>query len=372
MIAFVAGFFALYQLRAVPGERRRRILDAMVKQYADTSNERGRILKECPVLLRRAYKEVQSAIESEIALKESPAQDQSPEEAAAAGRDLRHLGQLQREAVIWTSPDIGISYTSAAEILSSEFKLRALLWCIEMLRQPDLRQRLGYTDDLMGLCASLVRKLNNFALDYENGTYPPRTLLGQLHRSIAATVKPLEPIIWERSVNGRWGRRVLRLGLAAEHFNDVVKIHRSNDLVWESDRRPEDGVVVHPALTIDAYGNEILRVNIPEQPQFLPVLRLQVKTFYWWLIGKAEVRPRSPLWAYGGTRLRRHERHEDRLSAFLRYGFDNLEGSGRPISLTFTWTLSGIRESMIQEAKTRKSALQGGPIRWLYQRNASR
>jgi hypothetical protein len=49
----------------------------------------------------------------------------------------------------------------------------------------------------------------------------------------------------ERSLSGRWGRRVLCLGLAAQHFNDVVKIHRSIDLVWLGFITPGDRVVVH-------------------------------------------------------------------------------------------------------------------------------
>jgi hypothetical protein len=57
--------------------------------------------------------------------------------------ELRNLYRLQGEAMLWTKPEL--------------------------------------TD----VCISLVTNLNNFAFDYENGTYPARTLLGQLHRSIA-------------------------------------------------------------------------------------------------------------------------------------------------------------------------------------------
>jgi hypothetical protein len=373
MIALAGGLFAVYQLRAVPGERRRRILDAMVKQYGDTLNARRQILGECPMLLKLAYQAVKSAVDAEVTLKEQSIQLQDAEAAAVADLELRHLSRLQREATIWLKPDIGISYTSAAEILSSEFKFRALIWCIEVLREPSLRHDAGFNDELIALCASLVAELNNFALDYENGTYPPRTLLGQLHRSIAPTVKALEPIIWERSLSGRWGRRVLRLGLAAQHYNDVVKIHRSTDLVWLSAISPRGGkVVVHPAKTINIFGQEILRADIPRQPRVLPLVRLQLQTFYWWLVGNAAFRPSSTLWAYGGARLRRHQKQEDHLSACIRYGLDHLRAPGRLLSLSFTWNLGALREDMVRTAKERKSALRGGPISWIYQRNTSR
>jgi hypothetical protein len=372
VIALFGSLFALYQLRGSLGDRRRRILDAMVQQYGNTAKVRGRILKECPRLWSLAYSAVEGAVDSEIAIKERLVQEEDADAAVALNLELRHLRRLRKEAAVWMQKDLGISYTSAAEILDSEFKLRALMWCVEVLKEPSLWREVGYTYELISLCESVVSGLNNFALDYENGTYPARTLLGQLHRSIAPAAKALEPIIWVRSIDGRWGRRVLRLGLAAQHFNDVVKVHRNSDLLWRWSDSPEDKVVVHPAKTIDVFGQEILRANIPAQPRLLPTLRLRFRTFYWWLVGKAALRPSSSLWAYGGTRLRRHRKQEDQLASCLKYGLDKLKSPDRLLSLSFNWTPSSLNEGRTRVAQEEKSTLQGGPIGWIYQRDPSR
>jgi hypothetical protein len=372
VIAFVGGFFALYQLRGALGDRRRRILDAMVQQYGNTASARGQMLRECPRLFSLAYLAVKDAIDSEITSKEEEIQDQDAGAAEELNLKLRHLYRLRKEAETWMRDEVGISYTSAAEMLDSEFKMRALVWCIEVLREPSLWQQIGYTYDLTALCVSAVAQLNNFALDYENGTYPARTMLGQLHRSIAPAVKVLEPIIWERSIDGRWGRRVLRLGLAAQHFNDVVRIHRSSDLLWRWSDSAKDKVVVHPAKATDIFGQEVLRANIPGQPRLLPGVRLQFRTFYWWLVGKAALRPGSTLWTYGGARLRRHRKQEDQLAACLRFGMKKLKSPGCLWSLSFNWTVSSLREGMVRTAKKEKSSLRGGLASWIYQRDPSR
>jgi len=113
VIAFVGGFFALYQLRGALGDRRRRILDAMVQQYGKTAKARGQILRECPQLLSLAYLAVKDAVDSEILVKEEEIQDQDVEAAEALNLQLRHLYRLRKEAMTWTRDEVGISYTSA-------------------------------------------------------------------------------------------------------------------------------------------------------------------------------------------------------------------------------------------------------------------
>lgn len=226
------------------------------------------------------------------------------------------------------------------------------------------------SDELYRAARTLVNQLNNFALDYENGAYPPRTFFGQLHRSIAPISKALEPIIWEGSVSGRWGRRVLRLGLSAQHFNDVVKIHRSNDLVWVGESNAK--VVIHPAKTIDIFGRELLKNNIPTAPRFLPILRLQTTTFYWWLIGKMALRPDNWAWSYGGLRLRRHKKSEDQLAACIRFALGTLKRDDAMASLSFSWSIDTLRRDMAQAAKTGKDTIRGGRLSWLYLKRPDR
>jgi hypothetical protein len=362
-IAIVAGFFAVYQLRSIPGERRRRILDAMVTQYAESAPNRGQFLRACPILLKIAYEELTGRLEEEIARAEQLVRGGNAEDAAAADLRLRRLYKLRKDAVLWGGQQIGISFTNAAEILASEFKTRALMWCIETLQDEDKRRACGVSDELYGIAIELVNQLNNFALDYENGAYPPRIFLGQLHRSIAPITKALEPIIWERSLNGRWGRRVLRLGLSAQHFNDVVKIHRSNDLIWVGSARR---VVIHPAKTIDIFGKELLKNNVPTAPRLLPMVRLRVTSAYWWIIGTASPRPSIWIWSFGGLRLRRHKKCEDQLSAGIRFALRNFKTGDASVSLSFSWSLDTLRRDIAQVTKSQSTAIKGGKLAWLY------
>jgi hypothetical protein len=364
LIAVIAGFFAVYQLRSIPGERRRRILDAMVDQYAESAENRGIFLRSCPILFKLAYEELIGRIDAEIADATQLIRNSNVELAAVADLRLRHLEKLKKESFLWTGSHIGISYTSAAEVLASEFKTRALLWCVETLRDREQRQAAGIDEELYRIARTLVNQLNNLALDYENGAYPPRTFFGQLHRSIAPISKALEPIIWEGSVSGRWGRRVLRLGLSAQHFNDVVKVHRSNDLIWIGGSNAK--VVIHPARTIDIFGKELLKNNIPTAPRFLPILRLQATTFYWWLIGKLALRPISWIWSYGGLRLRRHRKSEDQLAACIRFALGTLKRDDALVSLSFSWSMDTLRRDMAQAAKRGKETIRGGSLAWLY------
>ena len=338
----------------------------MVEQYGKSVDYRGTVLKSCPVLLKIAYRTLHAEIDKEIDRLKKISRAENPKTAGRADPAFRHLDRLKQEATTWCTPDLGIAYTDAAEMLASEFKFRALLWCVEKLRDIAARKDLGLAEEAYSAAEGLVNQLNNFVLDYENGAYPPRTLLGQLHRSIAPVAKALEPIIWARSLDGRWGRRVLRLGIAAEHFNDVVKRHRSNSLTWSTplEKKP---VVVHPATTIDVYGREIVRNDIPAAPRLLPDLRLQFRTFYWRLVGKLELKPSVWIWSFGGRRLRRHMRHEDQLSACLRFALASKAGS-TPVSVSFSWTLDTLRHDMARDAKSKISTTKRGRLAWLYLR----
>lgn len=348
-IALVAGIFAVYSLRSVPGERRLRILRAMEVQYASTRQARTIILTTFPFLLKRAYEELAGAISKELELIRDSLSSENPETAALMRSSLRHLTKLDGESVMAMQPEIGISYTSASEILASEFKTRAMLWCVETLNDPEHRLAAGISDDLYDAAKRLVSELNSFALNYENGAYPPRTVFGQLHRSLAPVIKALEPIIWERSTDGRWGRRVLRLGLAAQHFNDVVRIHRSSDLVWS--KTEQDKIVVHPARTENIYGKEQLRYNIPTTPRFLPMTRLRVITFYWSVIGRIGPSPSNWRWGFGGLRLRRHVKCQDDLSGCLRFALSQYHSKEARASLSFSWTLETLRRQRSEVVK---------------------
>jgi hypothetical protein len=125
-------------------------------------------------------------------------------------------------------------------------------------------------------------------------------------------------------------------------------------------------MVIHPAETIDIFGKEVLRNNIPTVPRLLPMLRLQATTFYWWLIGKLELRPSGWAWSFGGLRLKRHKKKEDQLSALLRFALGTLEADGAKVSLSFSWSLDTLRRDMAQATKTGKDTIRSGSLAWLY------
>jgi hypothetical protein len=362
-IAIIAGIFAVYQLRAVPRERRRRILDEMTRQYASTAKTRGRVLRNCPMFMKLAYERLSAALDEAIARREQfLSESHNAEAKVVADVALTRLNRLKRESVMWNNAELGISYTSAAEVLQSEFKLRSLLWCVETLQNPQLMQELGVDVDLYKKMESLVGQLNAFALDYENGSFPPRTLFGQLHGSIAPIAKALEPIIWERSItNGRWGRRVLRLGLAAQHFNDVMLIHRSSDLIWSNNESEASypNLIVHPALAEDIFGEQILRADLPGTQRVCPSVRMQFRTAYWSIIGRLSLTPSSWLWSFGGRRLRRHAKVENYLAACLRYALTNLaRPASGPISLSFDWDIESLKREMTLATEVGKEAMR--------------
>ena len=359
-IAIAAGAFAVFQLRSIPRERRRRILDEMTKAYAATAQKRGTLLRECPMLIKIAYGKLAEKIDERLAQEEKLKLSQNHEASARADLQLRHLYALQQECRVWNEGKVGISYMSAAEILQSEFKLRALLWCVEVMSDEICRKEFGVSDELYTSMEQLVSQLNNFAMDYENGSFPPRTLFGQLHRSLAPAAAALGPLIWARSINGRWGRRVIRLGLAAEHYNDVTRIHSSSDLIWIGTNL--DGaaakVIVHPAITVDLFGEQILRTDIPGTNQFSRALRLKVRGIYWKIIGNLNLKPGAWIWSYGGHRLMLHGRSENQLAACLRYAIDSKKTESPRDAFDFSWSNESLRAEMARAAEAGKAAMK--------------
>lgn len=337
----------------MPAERRGRILEAMTKQYSLSAKERGRALRELPRLADIGYTEIYEAIVSEIAR----IQEESPDPSDGKFELLEHLYRLQEEAIMWIKPKLGISYTSAHEILDCEFKFRAFMWCIETLRDDEQRAAIGISDDLLEATRGAIDKLNIFAMEYENGAYPPRSMMGQLHKSLATTSKALEPFVWDgKGKEGRWGRRIVRLGIAAEHYNDVTSIHRISDITWTA--LDKDDVIVHPALTIPAFGKEIVDTTVPDVPLFLSLPRLKLRAQYWKLVGRLGLRPRA-WWAYGGRRLRRHMHAEDKLAPALNFAIANRRNGDMRASLNFGWTLADLPQAMTEGFRKLRSESGG-------------
>lgn len=362
VIAFFAGLFAIYQLYQHPAERRRRILDSMVRLYQFSAEERGIVLRDLPCLIRLGYEAIAMAIIGELEILSRVGGD--------AGTDdyKEHLSELRREARAWMRPYIGVSYTSAHEILESEFKFRALMWCIEELRDPGECERIGISPDLLTTARQAVDKLNDFVLEYENGAYPARSMLGQLHASLARVAKALEPVIWEgRGKESRWGRRIIRIGIASQHYNDVNKIHRISSITWSSPVNRE--LVVHPALSKSVFGKEIVDPRIPHSPRLLPLLRIRARSRYWRIVGTIQLRPRF-FWAYGGRRLREHKRAEDKLGPALNFAVANRRSQNLPASLNFSWTLASLPQDMEQLFKLEQSRT-AGRFAWIYARKTT-
>ena len=339
----------------------------MKARYARTEGARGQILQHFPSYLASAYAAINEALDKDIDAAQQAIGHSTPEQAAIADVKLRHLERLKNESQMWSKRDIGISYTSAHEILKSEYKLRAFVWIAENLKDREVRAKAGVDEDLFQECRRLVNSLNDFATDYENGCYPARTIFGLLHRSIAPIVKALEPVIWAGSINGRWGMRVLRLGMAAEHYNDVVKIHRSNSLRWVN---THGSWIIRPARTTDIFGKEHLRNDLPITPRILPIFRLQICTLYWSLIGKASLRPSDWLWSYGGSRLRKHRKHEDELAAYLRFALTGINVTDPSVALSFSWSLESLKTDKERAAQSKSSRKNGHLPEWLYLRRS--
>ncbi|MEG3615708.1 hypothetical protein [Isoptericola haloaureus] len=323
----------LYWLLTAP-QRNRQAHENMVNRYSSSREDRAYVLERLPPLVLDGRRHILDAIEAE---KRNPRQRD----------DLDDLGDEAKAAP-------GVSYTSAGEVLSSEFRLRSLLWAVEEVRY--WRSNDVYSA-LINRARAAVDNLNVLAMDYESGVYKPQEMFALLHRSIAVTVKALEPIIWEGTLEGRWGRRVLYLGIAAQHFNDVNKIHRRRDIIWRYRANHISGerqsVVVHPRRTRECSVDKSSagRINHWRRctSRRLPAsLWIKFSDVWWRGLGKMVRRPRYWCWApfltiYGGVRIWIHRRQEGELADLLVL---LLRDDGSRASIDFSWSLDEKRSEL--------------------------
>ncbi len=340
-IAVVAGLFAVYQLRAMPAERRRRILNGMIELWKVSRDSRARLLSNGDPLLLQGYLQVKSQVTRAAAFEST--NEEGDDRAMPRRRDL------EVEARYWGGARSGISYTAAHEVLASELKFRSLLWSVEQIQLAEDGEPSVADKTMVATARQLVNDLTDFLVDYESGAYPNRQLFGTLHRSIAPTACALTPYVWAGSLRGRWGRRVLRMSISAQHFNDVTAIHRVFDLYW--DWRVDGGmradVLIHPAQTRDVFGHEFPAADQPRSPLALALLRLRVRAAYWKVVSVLNPRPRWWFNSYGGWRLYRHSQSEQKLAAALNFARE--EGIS---ALDLEWTLKDLGTQLGERVKT--------------------
>ncbi len=269
--------------------------------------------------------------------------------------------RLRDDIALWRPLDL--SYTAAHEVVASELKFRSLLWAIGHVRNPTspvwANDSWGRLDSAAKAC---VRELNDFGAYYENGVYPRHVALGHLHSAIAVPAKALEPVIWSKAAAGsRWGRRILRLGIAAQAYNDHTRVQQRNSLTW---RATGSNVVIHPALLVaedssgseDPKGDNRAAVKVRHWPSRMerrrhgaPSSRLSLSLMTMATdFGKVFNR------GYGGRRLRLHNEKEQQLTDLLaaaqeRVGirikedgaYDELEGGQKLIAMALdsNWAL---------------------------------
>jgi hypothetical protein len=308
IIAFFGGSYFAHRFRAVPRGRERETLEAMQQQWKTTGQARGAMLRTFPPLVRLGREAVLAAA------------DESP----ACPADLRR--RLER----WPEP----TGTAAHEVLVDEAKFRSLLWAVMQVKQawaqtdPELEVMLGLSRRSVEEMRDVVNKLNDFAQLVELDLFEQSDVLGLLHRSIGPICKAAEPVIWADSADGkRWGLRIHRLRLRAEHFNDVVPIHRATSLRWSNDRMAS--LTYHEALFERAFDRLVPTPRLAAMSSG-ERSRLRTETFL------ARFRHR-----YGGARLRRHTASENRLAGQLQYA---MEHDRNP--LTFDWTLADLQEEL--------------------------
>jgi hypothetical protein len=317
VVASVGGLVALWRLRVIPKERRRENLLAMRSDYHSTQAARAVVLPKFPPLVPLGHDELLSAATATAGAQEG---SQGPKDHARA---------IQRECSAWTDP----SHTNAAEYLENEAKFRSLLWAIGVIRDPDgsrtNRTEPKLTSDVLKHARELVNSLNDFAQFFENGVYDQHSVLAQFHRSIVPTVRLVEPLIWAAAISGRWGLRVLRLGIRAEHYNDVNRIHATSDVLLRTTWRSQvaETYVVHRARLTDQYGRVAL---VGARWRLVSVAR-------WYTLSL----PVRLVHRYGGSRLRAHRRSEEQLRALLRRA---VEVQVDP--LEFDWSLTGLRHDL--------------------------
>lgn len=353
-IGLVAGTWALAQFRPLARERRRETYDAMTTHYVDLRPTRDAAVPVFPPVIAFAQQRVRAGASREL----------QSQDASSVGR--HHLARVISDIDEWTRYDI--AFTSAREVLESEAKFRSLLWAVEVIRAWDPEGNLELEEgtwpgDVLLAAKRLVHDFNAFLFHYENGNYPSRQTLGLLHRSLAVVSKAMEPVVWAQSLDGRYGRRTLRIGLAAQHFNDVTPIHSINDLVWidAAGRRN----VIHPRLKRLVLGSAVLVTDSPVRPRLLPGLRLLLRSWYWYWIGLMSPSPRLWFLAYGGVRLWRHRRAENELGGLLGVAL-GLRGAGGPYgSLDFSsWDLDSLHEA--QRIAVGRERRERGRLAWLW------
>lgn len=356
VIALFAGTWAIVQLRPYPKEKRRAVLASMVEEYGSSVDLRRTVAKDFPPLMVEAYKSLNTELTQRIASRELEKESAPSGQRHIIERELVKLRSLEKQLKSWAKTETGISFTAAHEVLDCEIKLRAVCWCVESIKMWEADDQLSiggkeYGKELLASAESLVNKLNNFALEYFNGGYPPRSMLGQLHRSIAVPTKALEPLVWAGSISRRWGRRISALGIVAQHYNDVTAIQRTNGVIWTYGSGNGRGeVVIHPPAMEEIYGAQVpLRTN-PSAPRFLPGARLRTRAVYWRVIGNLNLAPRHWPLSYGGSRLRRHARREEALSSVLKFIFAERETPGNRFSLQFEWSLVDVVAEMKERA----------------------
>lgn len=367
-IALVGGLYAIYTLRSIPATRRARIFADLDRHYAATLDSRREVLAGLPPLVLIAQHRLRECVDDINRVTAAAQASATPEQQASLDAGNRNVFMVKRELEHWSSRKLGISFTSADELLRSEAKLRAMMWAIETIQIWRAGSSTEFVDKteseikvLLGAASKAVNGLNDFAASYVNGVYPSRFLFGKLHRSIAPTSTALQPFIWARSINGRWGRRIIHLGLSAEHYNDVTAIHRATAITWVHAHEAEPRqLVTHPARTVNIYGHEVIDEDMLKRASFLPYLRLWWQARFWTLAVSIGVRK------YGGRRLKRHKRHENEFAAILRYlGLDQVAKDSQRRSTDFSWSLRMTREQM-RAVKNNRTARQGGLLRWFY------
>jgi len=344
-IALVAGTWAIAQFRPLARERRRETYEAMADHYVELRAARNAAVPRFPALLSIGRDSVQSAAES------------------AAGS---HAAAVAREAKEWRGLDI--AFTSSYELLQSEAKFRALLCAIELIgrwrSESDLEvDGERYASEILKASEALAHDVNVFLFHYENGNYPARQTLGLLHRSLAVVSKVTEPVVWEKSVHAdaRWGRRALRVGLAAQHFNDVTGLHCASDLTWNGTSGQH---LVHPRLRRETAGISVL-TDSPIRPRLLPSLRVRLRSLYWHGVGLLSPVPKLWFLSYGGRRLRDHRRYENRAADLLGVALEggSSKKDGRP-SMDFSWSLETLKTQ--QRARVRAQRRETGRLAWLW------
>lgn len=294
VIALGAFAWAVYQFRWSSGKAD--VLDKMMAQAKLSQPFRTVISKEYPQLLLFGRESVCGVPEL----------------------DLR----LEAEKARWET--LGTSYTAAHEILSSELKFRSLLWAIGCVRDQESPTWEGVPqwEKLNKNAKDCVRYMNDFGSYYETGVYPRHVVMGQLHAAIAVPAKALEPLIWSNAAEktrSRWGRRIVRMGLEAQGYNDRTRKQQVSPMIWTS-----RGLVlmIHPSLASlvspkgsDWSGQTVKIWTSRRQRRMHGIPRNRAAlwfstTFAYWsrLLNRA----------YGGRRLRLHNDYEDALVVLLR------------------------------------------------------